>query len=377
MKDLTERIKILGNQFSLHNKVELQESGEMMLPFKFRQKYEEREVEHFQKCAPAMDFFHRKDDILKVNKRFRYPVFAPKNARNCHEGILMLHGLNERMWNKYLPWAEYICHETGKPVILFPIAFHMNRSPECWFNPRDMMPYVENRRSKLNAPNCSFANVALSTRLTQSPLRFYVSGRESFFNIVQLLEQIKDGDHPLFAKDASMNVFAYSIGALLAQVLMLANPDRLFTETRFFFFCGGSIFEKMNGSSKEIMDSEAFKRLYEFYTADFNFKNDYIEEAFKSMVLTETNQESRELFFSREAGSGKVKAITLAKDTVMPTYGAEEAFGPDAGKEIITEMDFPFNYTHQTPFPTNRKIDTNLLDDCFRSVFDKACEQLI
>ena len=116
-----------------------------------------------------------------------------------------------------------------------------------------MQPFVEQRRKDFNAPNCTFANAALSSRLSQSPMRFYISGRESIFNVVQLLEQIKDGAHPLFSKEADINVFAYSIGALLSETLMLANPAGLFDSTRFFFFCGGSLFEKMNGSNKEIM----------------------------------------------------------------------------------------------------------------------------
>ena len=354
MYNLAERTKALGGDFSLLRKMEIPESGEVVTPFKFRQRIGEREVDRFQKRAPKMDFFHGREDLLRVNEKFRYVVFAPKGEKEFHDGILLLHGLNERMWNKYLPWAEYLCSQTGRPVILFPIAFHLNRSPESWFNPRAMMPFVIRRREKCNASNCSFANVALSSRLAESPMRFYVSGRESFYNIVQLLEQIKDGRHPLFAKEATIDVFAYSIGALLSQVLMLANPDRLFSDTKFFFFCGGSLFAKMNGSSKEIMDADAFKRLYEFYTSEFSFKDDYIEDAFKTMILGDTNRESRELFFSRQAACGKLKIITLAKDSVIPTAGAREALGDSAGSSILKELDFPFAYTHQNPFQIGR-----------------------
>ena len=377
MKNLVDRTKELGQMFSLQRKVELEDSCIDILPYRFHERMDEKEVVHFQKRVPRMDFYKKEDDRLRSNERFHYTVFAPKGISDCNDGILLLHGLNERLWDKYLPWAEYLCLQTGKPVILFPIAFHLNRAPISWVNPKLMQPYVEQRRKAFNAPNCTFANAALSARLSQSPLRFYISGRESIFNVVQLLEQIKDGGHPLFAKEADINVFAYSIGALLSETLMLANPDGLFDNTRFFFFCGGSLFEKMNGSNKEIMDSDAFRRMYEFYTSDFTFKDDYIEDAFKSMILEDTNQKAREQFFSHAAAGDRIKVVTLVKDTVMPTAGAQAAFGPDASQKILKEMDFPFKYTHQKPFPTGANIDPEVLDTSFRSVFDKACEQLI
>jgi hypothetical protein len=377
MKSLNERTRQLSQVFSLKRKVELEDTGIDILPYRFHERMDEKEVVRFQKKAPRMKFYRDDDDRLRSNERFRYTVFAPKGAKDCSNGILVLHGLNERMWDKYLPWAEYLCLQTGKPVILFPIAFHLNRAPITWVNPKVMQPFVEQRRKDFNAPNCTFANAALSSRLSQSPMRFYISGRESIFNVVQLLEQIKDGAHPLFSKEADINVFAYSIGALLSETLMLANPAGLFDSTRFFFFCGGSLFEKMNGSNKEIMDSDAFRRMYEFYTSDFTFKDDYIEDAFKSMILQETNQKAREQFFSHAANNGRIKAITLTKDTVMPTSGAQAAFGADAAPKMLTEMDFPFKYTHQKPFPIGSGIDPQTLDACFSHVFDKACEQLI
>lgn len=113
----------------------------------------------------------------------------------------------------------------------------MNRTPGLWANPRAILPWVSKRKEEIaNVTNSTFANVALSSRLSQNPLRFYASGRESVYNMWQLVHEIKNGEHPLFKEDTSINLFAYSIGALLSQVLLLANPDKMFTDTRLFMF---------------------------------------------------------------------------------------------------------------------------------------------
>ena len=70
-----------------------------------------------------------KDTSIKENKSFYYPVFIPYGSAKSKSFILLLHGLNERKWDKYLYWAEYLTLNTGKPVVLFPLAFHINRSP--------------------------------------------------------------------------------------------------------------------------------------------------------------------------------------------------------------------------------------------------------
>lgn len=92
------------------------------------------------------------------------------------------------------------------------------------------------------------------------PVTLLRLGRESVYNMWQLVHEIKNGEHPLFKEDTSINLFAYSIGALLSQVLLLANPDKMFTDTRLFMFCGGSIFSEMDGNARDIMDKEAFAR---------------------------------------------------------------------------------------------------------------------
>ena len=69
---------------------------------------------------------HGDIDILE-NKEFTYSLFKKPGPARSEKVILLFHGLNEHSWHKYLPWAKTLVERTGKTVILFPIAFHMNR----------------------------------------------------------------------------------------------------------------------------------------------------------------------------------------------------------------------------------------------------------
>jgi hypothetical protein len=68
-----------------------------------------------------------------VENNSRYSCLLMQPAGSTSRGlILLLHGLNEKRWDKYLPWARRLVRQTGKSVLLFPIAFHMSRTPAPW-----------------------------------------------------------------------------------------------------------------------------------------------------------------------------------------------------------------------------------------------------
>lgn len=376
--DISLRTQQLNSLFSYDRKACLKESRLDIIPFRFTQTIAASEIDEFQRELATTDFCTVTDDHIQENKTFNYTIFAPSGKEKRDKAIILLHGLNERTWEKYLTWAEYLAETTGKPVILFPIAFHMNRTPSSWCNPRAVLPWVGQRKLKINdLANSTFANVALSSRLSINPLRFYASGRESVYNLWQLVHEIKDGKHPLFKEDTSINLFAYSIGALLSQVLLLSNPEKMFSDTRLFMFCGGSIFSQMNGSARDIMDQDAFNSLQRFYRHDFlenrslptSFKNDFLEQAFKAMIRPDVLQDYRESFFQR--AYNRIKAISLKKDIVMPTNGVIQAIGK-ASDKILEEIDFPFQYSHQIPFPFRSKADQTLVNQAFNHIFSKA-----
>lgn len=378
--DLAHRTRQLISLFSYEKKVYIPDTHMDIIPFHFTQSDLMNEIIAYQKELPVNDFHPITDDCIDENSHFNYVVFTPQRRGRSEACIVLLHGLNERSWDKYLPWAEFLCKETGKPVILFPIAFHMNRSPSSWFNPRALLPWLNKRKESIdNLDNATFVNLALSSRLSGKPLRFYVSGKESVYNLCQLTHEIKTGQHPLFKAGASVNLFAYSIGALLSQVVLLANPWKLFSDTKLFMFCGGGIFNEMNGNARDIMDNDAYNRMMHYFIADFiehqslpcAFKNDMIDQAFKMMICADVMQEERESFFQK--ASNRIKAFSLKKDVVMPTYGIIHALGRSSEK-ILKELDFPFSYTHQNPFPD--KVSEPLLSESFIAIFNPAAHFL-
>jgi len=326
-------------------------------------------------------FVSNRDKEIRENSCFTYPVFEP--LRPSKKVILLLHGLNERSWVKYLPWGHWLAENTNSYVIMFPISFHINRSPEAWRDPRTMVPCVQNRNTELGATEMlSFANVALSNRLTEDPMRFFVSGQQTVSDLISLLNTIRNGNHEIVPEKANPDIFAYSIGAFLAEILMLANPENLFTESRLFMFCGGSVFSNMNGTSKLIMDSYAFQRVYDFYLNDFeenietkNRISEYIKStslgmAFRSMIDLGRLRNFREQLFRKL--KDQLQCTALLKDTVIPLRGTLDTLAETSRKDIVKIHDFPFLYSHENPFPVFRDNNYHNVDRCFDMVFNEA-----
>lgn len=324
----------------------------------------------------------KQDYLIRENRSFHYPVYVPSEIKNLRSCILLLHGLNEKNWDKYKDWAKYLCVHTGKPVILFPIAFHINRAPSAWGNPRSMALLMEKRKKEAGNPgSLSFANAALSNRLTEEPYRFYSSGRQTIDDVTNLARQIRDGKHPLFPKGTIIDIFGYSIGSFLAEIMLMVNPEKLFSDSKLFIFCGGAIFRYMYGESKYIMDRLAYERLLQYYCDDWIVpitRNqlrkktvlDKLQEAFTSMITPEVHRESRESFFSK--WKNRIAGISLIKDKVMPYSAVEACMGSRLAGECFEVMDFPYEYSHESPFPSNGKVDENTLRSSFLSVFSKS-----
>ena len=87
------------------------------------------------------------------------------------------------------------------------------------------------------------------------------------------------------------------------------------------------------------------------------------------MIRPDVLQEYRESFFQKACN--RIKAISLKKDVVMPTNGVIKALGK-ASDKILEELDFPFSYSHQIPFPFRAKIDQTLVNREFNNIFSKA-----
>lgn len=386
--DFFNRRHYLQDLYRADAQVDLKENGIRIIPYAFKEEREENEIRRTQGLVPGGTLFcSDPDTLIRENQEFAYSVFTPRNPGKYKECIILLHGLNERSWNKYLAWAEYLVEKTGKPVILFPIAFHMNRTPDQWASPRWNLPWVARRKEEdPDTSNSTFANVALSFRLSSSPLRLYTSGRETILNLDQLICQIMQGKHPLFSENTKVDFFAYSIGAMIAQVFMLANPREMLSESKFFLFCGGSIFEQMNGSAREIMDQAAWNKVKGFYSDHFleetglnekvipGLLDESLNRAFVSMLKSDYLSDYRFGFFDKE--KERIRILTLKKDTVIPTAGAFCAIGAKQASRLVSELDFPFEYTHQCPFPDGKNTDPGMINSAFSGVFEPAANFL-
>jgi hypothetical protein len=329
------------------------------------------------------------DSKVRENRVFNYSVFQPTGTAKAKKIIILMHGLNEKNWFKYLTWATRLTELTGSTVILFPIAFHMNRAPADWSDFRIMNDLKYIREGLFHAiVGSSFANVAISTRLHILPQRFFWSGLQTFYDILQLIRQIRSGNHPLIDDNAAVDFFAYSIGAFLAQVLRLANPGRMLDQSKMFLFCGGPVFNRMSPVRKSILDSEANIALYSFFIEHLEnyIKTDkrlahYFSEVHSEGLVFKAMLDYNKMLGFREEKlreiSGFISAIALKKDQVVPSYDVLNTLkGADRDIPIdVKVMDFPFNYTHENPFPLDLKI-ADEVNEAFGKVFKIAADFL-
>jgi hypothetical protein len=336
----------------------------------------------FHSDAPLIEFSNEKDTLIAENHDFSYPVFSPRNNKS-DKVILLLHGLNERSWVKYLVWAYYLAQNTDSWVILFPISFHINRSPSSWKDPRMMIPFMKDRNSSIGEINkSSFANIALSNRLTEDPMRFFKSGYQTTADIVKLLSVVRNGEHKIIPSTNKFNIFAYSIGAFLAEIILMGNPGNLFSESKLFIFCGGSVFSNMQGSSKLIMDSLAFDKVYNYYLNDFEktltgksplvefLLSNQIGMAFRSMIDLRRLKIFRENILKNL--KDQIHSLSLLKDLVIPSKGVISTLGRYNKKKIVDVWDFPYAYTHENPFPILEFPLSKKVDYWFEKVFAEA-----
>jgi hypothetical protein len=190
------------------------------------------------------------------------------------------------------------------------------------------------------------------------------------------MEQIHDGKHPLFEANTSVDIFAYSIGAFLSQILLMGNPGDYFRNSKLFMFCGGGIFDKMTGQSRSIMDKKSFDSLLQYYQHDFiisyeHFREeDEVAEVFFSMLSGNNLKEKRTDFFRKN--QQKIRGISLALDKVIPYQGVVEALGHACASSRIYLTDFPFEYSHENPFPYFQDAQSEDVNISFQNVFREA-----
>jgi hypothetical protein len=341
-----------------------------------------------EKAASSIrDLFEQEDCDVEQNNHFDYSMFKTENNERSKSVIILLHGFNEKYWDKYLPWAKTLLERTGKDVILFPVSFHMNRAPAAWSAPR-LMKELSLIRNKIYPENScsSLVNASISARLNIKPTRFLWSGIKTINDLIHLVKIIRSGGHPYIAPDASVDFFGYSIGAFLSEIVLMADPENLFGASRLFIFCGGPTFDLMDSVSKFIIDSSANSVLHDFYVENFDEnicsnqflasyyeKNTFSGHFFRSM-LSQNKMKTERMNRFMEIGN-RLCALALEQDLVMKPQSVIQTL-EDEHKSIpinIEVMDYPYKYDHINPFPVNEKIQkavNSSFEDTFNYVSD-------
>jgi uncharacterized protein DUF6051 len=386
--DYFDQNNYLKNNFNINNeKIDLDEVNASIFNYPFQSTSLEEQIEFFPNPNDYKHselenevFFNSEDSNIEENNNFNYILVKSKSSTRAKGAIFLFHGLNERLWQKYLPWALTLHRLTGKAIVLFPIAFHMNRAPSAWSNPRVMKNISNSRINKFgDIKNSSFANAALSTRLHHNPSRFFTSGFQTFSDITKLVKEIRDGQHKSICEDANFDFFGYSIGALLAEVLLMANPNNYFERSKLFMFCGGPTFDIMFPVAKAILDSEAYNSTSRFFKVfDDYLNNGKIDrnslpeiKYFKSLLSQYGLRNVREERLLELKNN--IFAISLIKDKVVPPESVINTLNGAQKKIPIRTMitDFPYNYSHETPFPPD-KNQREIVNVNFDNIFDLA-----
>lgn len=206
------------------------------------------------------------DCSIEENIRFRYPLLRDHEEgtmRRSNEVLILLHGLNERSFTKYIPWAYQIWAHARMPVLLFPVSFHINRVRRAW---RDTQQACYDRRIAIPG-NEHFHrfNAIISDRLHAHPERFFWGALQSYWDIVDLVAMIRADRHPHFAPDTRVHMMGFSAGGYVALSLLLEDANGWFARSRGVMFATCAAMRDVNLASNLILDHAAEVALVKLY----------------------------------------------------------------------------------------------------------------
>ena len=253
-------------------------------------------------------FLHPDDRTIEENRRFTYLMVEPavSDGDGFDDVLLLTHGLNEGSYAKLFPWAYNLATYLRMPVLIFPMAFHINRRSSLWgFNPQvnlanDRSQIPENRKT-------SPFNARISMRISEAPDRFTREGLQSYYDVIRLCDSIQAGEHPGCRPGAKLHFLGYSAGGYLSMTLMLANPGGRFAESRCVVFASCAALEDMHPASIFIVDIEGETRLMEFLRS-----RGYERSVFDASVETLVDEPTfwlTETFFHGSALTARMAAL--------------------------------------------------------------------
>lgn len=333
------------------------------------------------------------DCLIEENIRFKYPLVRETisgNTRHRHDRvIILLHGLNERSFSKYLPWAYQLWVNTGVPVLLFPLAFHVNRVLPDWATRQQE---IYERRSQLPGNDCAHRfNAVISERLEARPERFFWGAAQSYLDLVDLAREIRSGRHPHFASGARVDLFGFSAGGYLALLLLMEDPEGLFTDSRGVVFASGVATRDLNLSSPFILDLAAEVALMKLYVKNIDtLASARMQHWFEAhgegkwiRALSGLRADRTRLEARLKEIQSRLLGISNVNDVVMPTgsmLNILQGLRRDTGVRV-SELELG---VHESPFvcpdykQPHRRFITEFLDEQrYGKAFSEFIEQAV
>lgn len=301
------------------------------------------------------------DQTIGENILFRYPLLrehTPGQKHQKHTRVLILfHGLNERSFAKYIPWAYRFWQETRVPVLMFPMTFHINRVLPAW-GAEQKGSYAGRVQLPANENSHRF-NAIISERLSAHPERFYWGAEQTYWDLVDLVRAVRSGHHPHFVAGARIDMLGFSAGGYVPLLLMLHNPEDLFGDSRSVIFASGAPLRDLNLSSPLIMDhlSEvALMKLYVKYTDRLasdrlrHWLNHHAEgiwvNSYSGLVPNRARLEPR-----LKEIAPRLLGIANSNDTVVPAGGMMNGLQGIRRETGVRVEELPLGI-HENPFTT-------------------------
>jgi len=326
------------------------------------------------------------DAGIPENLRFRYPLLRTARtsaARRCHHLVLLFHGLNERSFTKYVPWAYQLWRATGAAIALYPLSFHIRRVAPRWG--AQVKSFVLTRQAIAGNENVHAFNAVISDRLGNHPERFFWGAVQSYREILDLVRVIRAGQHPHFVSSTQIDLVGYSAGGYLALGLLLVDEGGLFAHSKAVIFESGAAFRDTNLSSRLIIDFAAETALMKHFVRHSDkYANPRLRhwladhpEGRWFRALCGASDERRALDARLRALAPRLLAVCNLNDQVIPPGGVFnllQGLRRDTGVRV-EEMELG---VHEHPFncvsyeERDRRFVTEFLDvDRFGAEFER------
>jgi hypothetical protein len=307
------------------------------------------------------------------NVSFACPLVLPRRPGPFRQVVIILHGLNESEYRKYFPWACTLA-SAGMPVLLFPLAFLVNRRPRRWRDDAATQDRLRLRQALSGNEVATRYNVILSERLQDHPERLFLGGQQSYFDLLDVVESIRQGVFSIdnrdaetlvpqrpFAEATQVDFLGFSIGGYLTLGLLLEEQHNpVLMDSRGIIFAAAAPWThadatvNTNPLSPFILDRLATERLHAFYRS---VEADALLDNTQGHWCRAIFRAERDVL---EAPLARIRRRLLtignAADTVIPAAGMAVTFGDLDCLLSLGAHEYPFSVADVWQAGVNRNI---------------------